>query len=961
MIGILLALLLAQTADVAGEADLHFTLGAERFRAHDYRAALEHFLASNRLAPNRNVIFDIAETYAQLKQYPDAYRYYTQALEGESDPREQARIEKALARVAASVAVLRIRTDPPGATVYIDRQDLGARGVSPLLLAFPAGNHRVLARLDGYEPAASPAIDARSGSDTAVDLKLVRIERPVRFTGAPAGAEIKADSGQSCALPCELKLPVGRVILTASAPGYLRSRQELRVQESGNDALEFDLRRQMGKLVVNTDERGAEVQIDGKVAGFTPAVLEVPAGLRTVKVSLPGYNPVTRAVEVSELHQPEIDVQFSAIEEVSAASRTAESVDDAPSSVSILTGRELRAMGYPTLAEALRGMRGVFLNYDGTYTSLGVRGYGPPGSFGNKVLILVDGHSTNDDWADSSYAGYDGRTDLDDIERIEVVRGPGSVLYGTGAFMGVVNLVTRSRSADRQASATVGTTESGSFRSRAALHQPASSDSGIDFSLSGLSSERHDFFFGPIPGTQTSAWSPGTEGLRSGTAQGKLWYGPLTLQGQSVARDRAYPVLDAGNTPASHVIDRRAFAEARFEPKLGEFGELLVRGSYDRYSYDQSQVNPPESGGLAHTRFIGEWVEGEARITLRPWSRMRFMLGGEAQDHFRVSQRFQLGLDTASPNTYLDSDSPFRFYAAYGLADVLLTPRVHLSAGARLDAYSTFGNSVNPRLALVLKPTDSNVVKIVAGSAFRAPSIYELYYNDNGVAQIAACPSTKGQCTALKPESIWSGEVELTHHFSNLWTALASVWGSRIVDTIELRQAPGQPDGVAQYQNIGAPVRGAGAEIEVRREWRQGWMASLNLGVQHLIFEQSDSIPAGQRLREVPNSPGVLGSFKLAVPLFTRALTLMTRLSVEGPRWDRNTNPGDPEQKRTASAVIWDLSLSGEMPEYHVRYGLSVYNLADWKYDVPLSTDFGPQVTLQQPGRRLLGSFTLSL
>ena len=124
-------------------ADLHFELGAERFRARDYRGALEHFLLSNRLVPNRNVVFDIAETYAQLKQYPDAYRYYTQALEGETDPRELARIQKALARVAASVAVLRIRTDPPGAAVYIDREDLGARGISPLVLLW-LGTRQVL-------------------------------------------------------------------------------------------------------------------------------------------------------------------------------------------------------------------------------------------------------------------------------------------------------------------------------------------------------------------------------------------------------------------------------------------------------------------------------------------------------------------------------------------------------------------------------------------------------------------------------------------------------------------------------------------------------------------------------------------------------------------------------------------------------------------------------------------------
>jgi outer membrane receptor protein involved in Fe transport len=947
--GILLAILLAQ-ADVAGEADLHFTLGAERFRAHDYRAALEHFLASNRLAPNRNVMFNLAETYAQLKQYPDAYRYYAQALEGERDPSEQARIERALRRVAASVAVLRVRSDPPGATVYVDREDLGARGTAPLLLAFPAGKYRILARAPGYEAASSEEIDAKAGSDTLVDLKLVRIERPVRLAGAPAGAEVRADTGQFCALPCELKLPVGRVVLTASAPGYVRARQEVRVQESGNDPLDFDLRQQFGKLVVNTDERGAAVEIDGKVAGFTPAVLEVPVGRRTVRVSLRGYNPVTRTVEVSATEQPSLDVQFTAIDEVSAASRTAESVDDAPSSVSIVTGAELRAMGYPTLAEALRGIRGIFLNDDGTYTSPGVRGYGPPGSFGNKVLVLVDGHSTNDDWANSSYAGYDGRTDLDDIERIEVVRGPGSVLYGTGAFMGVVNLVSKSRSADREASATVGTTDSGAFRSRAAVHQPLPRESGFDVSLSALSLDRHGLVFA---GGQT--FSPGADGLRSGTATGTFWTGAFTLQAQAVARDRAYPQLDASPSPASHVIDRRAFAEARYEPKLGDRAELLLRGSFDRYTYDSSQVNPPEQGGLARTRFIGDWLGGEARITLRPMGGVRLMIGGEAQDHFHVSQRGQSGLDTGSPRTFLASDSPFRFYAGYALADVLVTPRVHLSAGARLDAYSTFGSSLNPRLALVLKPTDSDVLKLVAGTAFRAPSIYELYYNDGGVAQIAACPSTTGSCTALKPEAVRSGEVELTHHLGNLWTALASLWGSRIINTIELRQAPGSPDGVAQYQNIDRPVRGYGAELEVRREWRQGFMAALNFGAQHMIFENAPL------LREVPNSPALLGSFKLAVPLFARALTLMTRLTVEGPRWDRNANPGDPEQKRTVTSTLWDISLSGELPEYHLRYGLSIYNLADWKYDLPLSTDFGPQVTLPQPGRRLLGSLTLFL
>src|SRR5262249_33698899 len=131
------------------------------------------------------------------------------------------------------------------------------------------------------------------------------------------------------------------------------------------------------------------------------------------------------------------------VSEVEAASRVTESVEEAPGSVSIIPNVELRAMAYPTVAEALRGTRGVFVSDDRGYVSLGFRGFGRPGDYGNRVLVLLDGQPMNDNWLWSSYVGYDLRTDLDDVERIEVVRGPGSVVYGTGAFSGVVNLVSR--------------------------------------------------------------------------------------------------------------------------------------------------------------------------------------------------------------------------------------------------------------------------------------------------------------------------------------------------------------------------------------------------------------------------------------------------------------------------------------------------------------------------------------
>ena len=84
-----------------------------------------------------------------------------------------------------------------------------------------------------------------------------------------------------------------------------------------------------------------------------------------------------------------------------------------------------------------------------------------------------------------------------------------------------------------------------------------------------------------------------------------------------------------------------------------------------------------------------------------------------------------------------------------------LSTRAHLSLGTRLDAYSTFGSSLTPRVALILKPYSAGNTKFIAGKAFRAPSIYELHYIDGGYTQI---PSPH-----LDPESMYSVEIEHAH------------------------------------------------------------------------------------------------------------------------------------------------------------------------------------------------------
>jgi tetratricopeptide (TPR) repeat protein len=118
----------APAADLAEEAELHFSLAVERYKVADYSGALEHLLASNRLAPNKNVQFNIARTYEKLEQFNQAYRHYADYLQVEADPAQRKIATESLARIAPKVALVDVVTDPPGATVYVDRRELGARG-----------------------------------------------------------------------------------------------------------------------------------------------------------------------------------------------------------------------------------------------------------------------------------------------------------------------------------------------------------------------------------------------------------------------------------------------------------------------------------------------------------------------------------------------------------------------------------------------------------------------------------------------------------------------------------------------------------------------------------------------------------------------------------------------------------------------------------------------------------------
>lgn len=943
----------ARADDLADEADVQFELGAKKYQSGDYLGALENFLTSNRLVSNKNVLYNIARCYEQLHRYPDAYRAYGRALDAETAADRRKDLETALTRIAPKVAVLEVVTDPPGATVYLDRRDLGPRGSTPRKLGLEPGKYKVIVELPGYEPATSADVTLETGLSKGISLKLEPILATLVIGGEHTGAAVRldrADGPQLCSIPCSAKVPPGHHVLHFTREGFKHTELAIDLPPKQTVTVAPKLDVVSGAVVVSADVSEALIEIDGKPYGFTPAVLQVPVGKHSMTVSRSGFKAVTRSIEVSETTQLRVDATLTEVSEVTAASRTQEAVEDAPSSVSIVPSVELRGMGYPTIADALRGVRGAYVTDDRHYSQVGFRGFSNLGDYGNRVLVLVDGHPINDNYIGSSYVGFDARTDLEDVERIEVVRGPGSVLYGTGAFFGVINLVTRSRGMPSRVEGNVSTVDHSVMRARTSATVRLGPDSGAWVSFAAARGFGRDFYIPELISPTFDGNVRNADQFDAGTISGRVFYKAFTVQWQFHERTKVLPTAAFATIPGdtrTRLTDRRSFVEARLEPKLSDTIQSFARAHLNFYDFRGVYAYEAVDEGLQTETFHGVWAGLEQRFAFEPSKAVRITVGGEGIYHLRADQ-----FGKTEVTEYLNrTNDSYTVGAGYLLADVTPTKGFKASGGVRYDWYSFFGGSINPRIALIGKPWTNGVVKVLAGKAFRAPSIYEREY----ISQTDVVPRAP-----LKPETVWSGEVEVSHRFSSTVVAMASTWANYVNDLI-VQRGGGTATDPNNYANSKNPVLTYGVDGEIRRDFRDGWMLAGHLTVQRARYLKNDD----GALRNVPNSPEILGSVRGGVPIVARALTFTSRVTVVGPRWDRYDTVRDeegnltPHQDRTDAALLWDFVFTGEAERSGIRYGVGVYNAFDWRWTAPVSREF-TQRTMLQSGRTFYGNVSIA-
>ncbi|WP_434386158.1 TonB-dependent receptor domain-containing protein [Melittangium boletus] len=941
---LLLSLLLVPAAvrasNTADEADVSFEVGNQAYARRQYVEALRSYFTSYRLVPNRNVLYNIARCYEALGRYNEAYRYYNDLTREALPAVDAAEVERALERLRPKVALIRITTDPPGAEVFVDREDLGARGLSPQTLALPAGRHEVMVHKDGYRRA-TVSVEMTPGRAEQRTFTLELITGGVRLTGTPPGAEVRAspDGPVLGQVPGTLRFTPGQHVLHVSAPGHTPAQVVVDVVADEDVPFSVALSPRpppTGRLIVTANRDNATVRVDGRPMGFTPTVITLTEGEHDLEVESRDVSPLHQPVQVRADQETRVHAPLRYVPPpVRAASKNLLSVDEAPASISVLSREELRAFGYTTLAEALSAVRGIFVSDDRTYTYLGVRGFAPPGDFNTRVLILWDGHPLNDIVTGQGYSARDLAVDLGEVERIEVVRGPGSALYGTGAFFAVINVVPRDTLGGEQHAELTGAAGSlGALRVRASAGWERGRDSVL-LSVAGLNLRGAEL-------TRLGSGLPTIEGLdgeRAASASLRARAGRLGLHAQWHWRLKQSPMGPFGTVlgaPGTQVSDVRGFAEARYEQPLSERLVLSLRGAYDASRYEGHWVYAQSDEGLRQDTDASraDWLSAEARLRLRLGTH-HLTFGTEGQAQVRLDQK-SFGPKGSAPMPI----GSRALLSAYLLDEWNLHPRWSLFAGVRLDRYTNLDSApFTPRLALIGRPYAQGLTKLVAGRAFRAPTPYELDYEDGGRAQAAA-----GQ---LAPETITTLELEHAHDVTNELRLTLAGYHNRISNLVVLQPQDGPPgcgDPTAPtacvvFSNRSGETRAWGAEVGLR--WQPGRYLLVDLSYSFVSLRNAS--------REALNaSPTHLAAGRVLLPLGQGDVRLATQATYQSARGDAGDG-GDHGE-----ALLLGMGLSGELA--HLRYFAGVQNLLDTRYALALGEERSA-VPVPQYGR----TFTLQL
>jgi outer membrane receptor protein involved in Fe transport len=557
--------------------------------------------------------------------------------------------------------------------------------------------------------------------------------------------------------------------------------------------------------------------------------------------------------------------QLGAIK-ITSASLHEERLEDAPASVTVITADDIRRFGYRTLTEALSSVRGMFATSDHTYDSIGIRGFALPG-FETRYIIMINGHDIGENISDATFFGNDFPLDMDLVERIEVVRGASSALYGSNAMLATINVVTRKPSDMRGESVRVETGSLGERKIGAATAFALPRGANLLVSASVFNNAgAHELYFSGLDSPETNfGRAIDVDGERGYHAFADLTWRNWEVLAVAGTRVKIQPVSWGDtifNDRGTQAEDSRGFLEVAYNRELPGDRTFNWRVSYDAYRYRGTyHYALPDGIEDSRERDYGDWVGSKFSYRLPDFARGYITAGAE----LRIDLRALQNVFDAGPNVenLLWINRRDRHIGVFAQQEWAWGERWEVKLGARFDWSWLKRNSISPRVAVIYKPEPNTDIKLLFGRGFRNPSSYDMFWTDDGLTQLGN--------PALRPETSNTYEIDFDRALTRRVRIAASAYHYRVNDLVEQIYTA---DGLTQFVNADR-VRSTGASVELQCRLP----ASIDL-VSSIEFQRS-AFGSGVVL---PNSPGQVGKLRFFVPLWRGRLGLGAGLQALGER-----------------------------------------------------------------------------
>jgi outer membrane receptor for ferrienterochelin and colicins len=501
-------------------------------------------------------------------------------------------------------------------------------------------------------------------------------------------------------------------------------------------------------------------------------------------LSSSGYAPpgAARELQIDELLQMYI-VDLSKVN-VAVASRREESISVAPSVINVISAREIKQFGAKNLQDILN--RTTSLQGIGSHfypNSISVRGQMLEHS-NNDVLFLINGRPNRNSWNGGASERILLGFPVDAIDHIEIIRGPGSVLYGTGAFSGVINIVTKSTDSGKAIDVGVA---AGSYDSHGVDATFTGDDDGLQYTAGFRGYHSGGWTFTATDENNVTESVKRGEQDKSAVVSGQA--GPLSLN--VLYTDVKLQGILGGppNWPAGDHTSNHLMCDIGYRRKTGGTWDLDNHLTFNRFDFSFLDT-PPDIRNRGSQDLLAE-----STMTGKIVENLNALMGAT----------YEWISGTISPTTEYSSSR----YSLFGQTDYTPVKALKISAGLQWNKVAQTGGNFSPRLGIVKNFTLNWGSKLLYSEAFRSAVATERF--------LPVTEAVVGN-PSLKPETIRTAEFQTFFTSESSFAAL-TYFHSNIRNVIDRVSIGG---GKFTFANVGR-VNSHGVELEGKKIFDRKW------------------------------------------------------------------------------------------------------------------------------------------